>query len=49
MCEKFGHDSEGCWLVENGENLQPVVVDTLRIADKMDDKGKDDERKEGLV
>ncbi len=25
MCGKFGHDSEGCWLLEKGENLEPAV------------------------
>ena len=41
---KFGHDSEGCWLLEKSEDIQPVVLDTLPIADEMDDEGK-----EGLV
>jgi hypothetical protein len=49
VCGKFGYDSEGCWLLENGENIQPVVVHTLPIAEEVDDKGKDDEGKEGLV
>ncbi len=43
VCEKFGHDSEGCWLLEKGENLEPAVVHTLPIAEEMDDKGKDKE------
>ena len=49
MCGKFGHDSEGCWLLEKGENLEPVVVHTLLIAEEMDDEGKDNKGKEGLV
>ena len=49
VCGKFGHDSEGCWLLEKGENFEPVVVHTLPIAEKMDDKGRDDEGKEKLV
>ncbi len=48
-CGKFGHDNEGCWLLEKGDNRQLVVVDTLPIADKMNDKGKDNKGKEGLV
>ena len=51
VCGKFGHDSEGCWLLEKGENLEPAVVHTLPIAVemKMDEKGNNDEGKEGLV
>ncbi len=49
VCGKFGHNSEGCWLLEKGENLEPAVVHTPPIADKMDDKGKDDKGKEGPV
>ncbi len=49
MCGKFGHDSEGCWLLEKEENLEPAVVHTLPIAEEMDDKGMDDKGKEGLV
>ncbi len=41
VCRKCGHDSEGCWLLEKGENLQPTVVHTVLIAEEMDDKGKD--------
>ena len=43
VCGKFGHDSEGYWLLEKRENLEPVVVHTLPIAEEMDDKGKDKE------
>ncbi len=32
VCGKFGHESEGCWLLEKGENLQPAAVHTLLIA-----------------
>ena len=46
VCGKFGHDSEGCWLLEKGENLEPAMVNTLLIAEEMDEKGKDDEGKE---
>jgi hypothetical protein len=49
VCGKFGHDSEGCWLLEKEENLEPAVVHTLPIAEEMDDKGMDDKGKEGLV
>ena len=51
VCGKFGHDSEGCWLLEKGENLEPAVVHTLPIAKKMemDEEGNDGEEKEGLV
>ena len=49
MCGKFGHDSEGCWLLEKGENLQLAVVHTLLFAEEMDDEGNDDEGKEGVV
>ena len=43
VCGKFGHDSEGYWLLEKRENLEPVVVHTLPIAEEMDDEGKDKE------
>ena len=43
VCGKFGHDSEGCWLLEN---LEPGVVHTLPIAEEMDDKGNNNEGKE---
>ena len=49
VCGKFGHDSEGCWLLKKGEKLGPTVVHTLLIADEMDDEGKDNKGKEGLV
>ena len=51
VCQKFGHNSEGCWLLEKGENLEPAVVHTLPIAKKMemDEEGNDGEEKEGLV
>ena len=49
MCRKFGHDSEGCWLLEKGEDVEPAVVQTLPIAEEMemDHKGHDDEGKDG--
>ena len=50
VCGKSGHeDSERCWLLEKGENLEPAVVQTLPIAEEMDDEGNDNKRKEGLV
>jgi hypothetical protein len=51
VCGKFGHDSEGCWLLDKGKNLEPAVVHTLPIAEEMgmDDEGNKDEGKEGLV
>ncbi len=51
VCGKFGHDSEGCWLLDKGKNLEPAVVHTLPIAEEMgmDDKGNDDKGKEGSV
>jgi hypothetical protein len=47
VCGMFGHDSEGCWSLEKGENLELAVIHTLPIAEEMDDKGKDNEGKEG--
>ena len=47
--QKVWNDSEGCWLLEKGENLEPMVVHTILIAEEMDDDGKDDEGKEGPV
>jgi hypothetical protein len=44
VCRTFGHNSEGCWLLEKSEDNQLVVFNTLPIADKMDNEGK-----EGLV
>jgi len=52
VCGKFGHDSEGCWLLEEGGNLEPAVVHTLPIAEEMetmDDTTNNDEGKEGAV
>ena len=51
VCGKFGHDSEGCWLLEKGEDVEPAVVHTLSIAEKMemDDEGHNEEGKEGSV
>jgi hypothetical protein len=51
VCGKIGHDCEGCWLLEKGENLEPVVVHTLLIAEEMerDDEGNNGKGKEGLV
>ena len=36
VCGKFGHDSEGCWLLEKGEDVEPAVVHTLPIAEEME-------------
>jgi len=49
VCGKFGLDSEGCWLLEKGEDIEPAVLHTLLIAEEMemDDKEHDDEGKEG--
>ena len=51
VCGKFGHNSEGCWLLDKGKNLEPAVVHPLPIAEEMgmDDKTKDNERKEGSI
>ncbi len=51
VCGEFGLDSEGCWLFDKSKNLEPAVVHTLPIAEEMgmDDKGNNDEGKEGLV
>ena len=31
VCRKFGHNSEGCWLLNKGKNLEPAVVHTLPL------------------
>ncbi len=51
MCGKFGHDSEGCWLLDKGKNLEEAVVHPLPIAEEvgMDEETNDDKGKEGLV
>jgi len=51
VCGKFGHNSEGCWLLEKGEDLEPAVVHTLPIAEEMemDDEGHEDKGREGSV
>ncbi len=51
MCGKFGHNSEGCWLLDKCKNLEQAVVHTHPIAEEigMDDKTNDDEGKEGSV
>jgi hypothetical protein len=36
-------------ILEKGENLEPAVVQTLLIAENMDDEGNDNEGKEGSV
>jgi hypothetical protein len=42
VCGKFGHSSEGCWLLEKSEDTQPVVVNTFPIqAEDIDDDGKE--------
>ena len=46
VCGKFGHEFEGCWLLDKGNNTQEAVVRTLPIADEMgtmDDTTNDDE------
>ncbi len=35
VCGKFGHKNEGCWLLEKRVGIQPVLLDTLLIVDKM--------------
>jgi hypothetical protein len=41
VCGKYGHKYKDCWLLENSEDTEPVgVVDTLPIADNIDDDGK---------
>jgi hypothetical protein len=25
VCGKFGHESEGCWLLEKREDIQPIL------------------------
>jgi hypothetical protein len=52
VCGKFGHEFEGCWLLDKGNNMEEVVVHTLLIAEEMgttDDTTNDDEGKEGAV
>ena len=52
VCEKFGHEFEGCWLLDKGNNMEEAVVHTLPIAEEMgtmDDTTTDDEGKEGAV
>jgi hypothetical protein len=51
VCGKFGHDSEGCWLLDKGKNLEEAVVHPLPIAEEvgMDEETNDDKGKEGLV
>ncbi len=51
VCGKFGHNSEGCWLLDKGKNLEQAGVHTLPIAEEMgmDDETNDDEGKEGSV
>jgi hypothetical protein len=42
VCGKFGHNSEGCWLLEKSEDTQPVMVNTCPIqAEHIDDDGKE--------
>jgi hypothetical protein len=35
VCGKFGHEFEGCWLLDKGENMEEAVVHTLPIAEEM--------------
>ncbi len=52
MCGKFGHEFEGCWLLDKGNNMEEAVLHTLPIAEEMgtmDDTTNDDEGKEGAV
>jgi hypothetical protein len=43
VCGKYGHKYEDCWLLEKsvGTAGELVVVDTLPIADNIDDDGKE--------
>ena len=42
LCGKYGHESEGCWLLEKSEDTQPLVVNTCPIlAENIDDDGKE--------
>ncbi len=51
VCRKFGHEFEGCWLLDKGKNMEATEVHTLPIAEevKMDDKGNIDKGREGAV
>jgi hypothetical protein len=52
VCGKFGHEFEGCWLLDKGNNMEEAVVHTLPIAEEMgmmDGTTNNDEGKEGAV
>jgi hypothetical protein len=52
VCGKFGHEFEGCWLLDKGNNMEEAVVHTLPIAEEMgmmDDTTNNDKGKEGAV
>ncbi len=52
VCGKFGHEFEGCWMLDIGNNMEEAVVHTLPIAEEMgtmDDTTNDDKGKEGAV
>ena len=41
VCGKYRHKYKDCWLLEKSKDTEPVVVDTLPIADNIDDGGKE--------
>jgi hypothetical protein len=52
VCRKFGHQFEGCWLLDKSNNMEEAVVHTLPIAEEMetmDNTTNDDKGKEGAV
>jgi hypothetical protein len=52
VCRRFGHEFEGCWLLEKGNNMEEAVVHTLSIAEEMgtmDNTTNNDEGKEGAA
>ncbi len=52
VCGKFGHEFEGCWLLDKGNNMEEAVLHTLPIAEEMRTMGEttnDAEGKEGAV
>jgi hypothetical protein len=52
VCGKFGHEFEGCWLLDKGNIMEEGVVHTLPIAEemgRMGDTTNNNEGKEGVV
>jgi hypothetical protein len=51
VCGNFGHEFEGCWLLDKGNNMEEAVVHTLPIAEEMgmmdNTTNDDDEGNEG--